>query len=190
MSEVVSSKNAIRHSARERLLQRVWAFTWLMTCRWTPWFARKWRVAWIRFASIWHGGGGTRLSWKAGIASSARIDYPWKLSIGVHSSIGDFAWIQCQDVVEIGENVCIGEYARVITGSHDITSTNFDLETKPIRIMNFAWIATGATILQGVTIGAGAVVAAGAVVTKDVEPWTVVGGNPAKFIKKRGLRNI
>lgn len=56
--------------------------------------------------------------------------------------------------------------------------------------MNSAWIATGATILQGVTIGEGAIVAAGAVVTKDVAPWTVVGGNPAKFIKKRGLRNI
>ena len=188
MSEVVSSKNAIRHSACERFLQRVWAFTWIGTCRWTPWFARKWRIAWIQFATIWHRGGGTGISWKCAIASSARIDYPWKLSVAGNASIGEFAWIQCQDVVEIGENVCIGEYARVITGSHDITSTNFDLETKPVRIMNSVWIATGATILQGVTIGVGAVVAAGAVVTKDVEPWTVVGGNPAKFIKKREVK--
>lgn len=56
MSEVVSSKNAIRHSARERLLQRVLALIWLINCRWTPWFARKWRIAWVCFASIWHGG--------------------------------------------------------------------------------------------------------------------------------------
>ena len=53
--------------------------------------------------------------------------------------------------------------------------------------MDNVWVATGAVILPGVTIGEGAVVAAGAVVVKDVEPWTVVGGNPAKFIKKRGL---
>ena len=51
------------------------------------------------------------------------------------------------------------------------------------------WIGARAIILPGVTIGEGAVVAAGAVVTKDVEPWAVVGGNPAKFIKKRGLED-
>ena len=49
------------------------------------------------------------------------------------------------------------------------------------------WIGARAIILPGVTIGEGAVVAAGAVVTKDVDPWAVVGGNPAKFIKKREL---
>ena len=64
---------------------------------------------------------------------------------------------------------------------------HFDLVTKPIRIMDNVWVSTSAIILPGVTIGEGAVVAAGAVVTKDVAPWTVVGGNPAKFIKKREL---
>ena len=81
--------------------------------------------------------------------------------------------------------MCIGEDVRLLTGSHDIGSVHFDLVTKPISVGDAAWIATGAIILPGVTIGEGAVVAAGAVVTKDVEPWTVVGGNPAKFIKKR-----
>ena len=52
------------------------------------------------------------------------------------------------------------------------------------------WIGARAIILPGVTIGEGAVVAAGAVVTKDVEPWAVVGGNPAKFIKMRVLKDI
>ena len=77
---------------------------------------------------------------------------------------------------------------RLITGSHDISSPAFKLTTKSIAIGDNVWVATGATILPGVMIGEGAVVAAGAVVTKDVEPWTVVGGNPAKFIKKRELK--
>ena len=64
-----------------------------------------------------------------------------------------------------------------------------DLITKPIMIMDNIWIASGAMILPGVTIGEGAVVTAGSVVVKDVEPWTVVGGNPAKMIKKRELKN-
>ena len=54
--------------------------------------------------------------------------------------------------------------------------------------MLMVWIATGAYVLPGVTIGEGSVVGAGSVVTKDVEPWTVVAGNPAKFIKKRELK--
>ena len=59
--------------------------------------------------------------------------------------------------------------------------------TKPITICDNVWVATGAVVLPGVTIGEGAVVGAGAVVTKDVEPWTVEGGNPARFIKRRTL---
>ena len=82
----------------------------------------------------------------------------------------------------IGKNVCIGEDVRLITGSHDVTSPHFNLVTRPITINDNVWIATGAIVLPGVTIGEGAVVAAGAVVTKDVEPWSVVAGNPAKFI--------
>ena len=84
--------------------------------------------------------------------------------------------------------MCIGEYCKIITGDHDICSLNFDLKESSIRIQDNCWIATGAMILSGVTVGEGAVVAAGAVVTKDVEPWTVVAGNPAKFIKKRELK--
>lgn len=58
---------------------------------------------------------------------------------------------------------------------------------KPIVIGDSAWVAGWSIILPGVTIGEGAVVAAGAVATKDVAPWTVVGGNPARVIKKREL---
>ncbi len=76
----------------------------------------------------------------------------------------------------------------MLSGSHQLESQYFDLITKPITIKDNVWIATDAIILPGVTIGEGAVVAAGAVVSKDVEPWTVVGGNPARFIKKRVLK--
>ena len=104
------------------------------------------------------------------------------------SFIGDDVWICALDEVRVGKNACISEGVRILTGTHDISSPKFDLVRHPVAIGDNAWIAVGATLLPGVTIGEGAVVAAGAVVTKDVEPWTVVGGNPAKFIKKRELR--
>ena len=93
------------------------------------------------------------------------------------------------DKITIGCNCCIGDDVRLLTGSHDIASSHFDLVTRPITIMDNVWIATGAILLPGVTIGEGAVVASGAVVTKDVPSWTVVAGNPAKYIKKRELRS-
>ena len=72
--------------------------------------------------------------------------------------------------------------AQLISNNHDLYD-RMVLICKPVRICKNAWIGAGATILPGVTVGENAVVAAGAVVTKDVAPNTIVGGNPAKFIK-------
>lgn len=70
-------------------------------------------------------------------------------------------------------------------GKYFIENKNWDcVNTKPIKICSNAWIGMHATILKGVTIGRGAIVAAGSVVTRDVDPWTIVAGNPAKPVKK------
>ena len=74
------------------------------------------------------------------------------------------------------------------TASHDITDPHNPLITAPIHVESFAWVAADAFIGMGVTVGEGAVVGARAAVFKDVEPWTVVGGNPAKFIKRRVVK--
>ena len=76
-----------------------------------------------------------------------------------------------------------------MTGSHDIGSRNFDLVVRQVSIGDGCWVATSSAVLPGVSIGDFSVVAAGSVVARDVEAWTVVGGNPAKFIKKRVLRD-
>ena len=186
----VSSRNARRLSGRERLTQRAWEFVRVILLRSTPWFAIRWRRFWTRaFSRLQPSVCGGGIASSVSIARTARLDYPWKISIGADSSVGEHSWIQAQAEVDIGKNVCIGEYCKIITGDHDICSLNFDLKESSIRIQDNCWIATGAMILSGVTVGEGAVVAAGAVVTKDVEPWTVVAGNPAKFIKKRVLTN-
>lgn len=96
---------------------------------------------------------------------------------GVHIYAGMF--------VSIGDNVRIAPYSIILDSDfHDINNHFADGLAKPVVIGNNVWIATRATILKGVTIGDGAVVAAGAVVTKDIPPYTVVAGVPAKVIKK------
>lgn len=105
--------------------------------------------------------------------------------MGSLSSIGERCWVYALDNITIGEKTCIGKEVNLITGSHDIADSTFKLITKPINIGNCVWVTTRATILPGVQINDFAVVANNSVVTKDVQQNEIVGGNPAKFIKKR-----
>jgi len=107
--------------------------------------------------------------------------------IGHHSIIGGDSYFDGRKGVFIGSNVNIAAEVRIFTLEHDITSPNFGVKGGAVYIDDWVYIGPRVTILPSVRIGAGAVVAAGAVVTKDVEPWTMVGGVPAKFIKKRPI---
>lgn len=94
------------------------------------------------------------------------------------------------DKIILGKCVTISQGASLCCASHDITSPIMELVHKPIVIKDNVWVAARAFIGPGVTLGEGSVVGACAVVTHDVEPWTVVVGNPARPIKKRELRNV
>ena len=131
---------------------------------------------------------GAKISLYANVYSTSKIWAPWNLKIGYHSIIGPHTIIYNKDKIEIGCGAVVSQYAYLCTAGHDINDPHMSLVTKPIRIENNAWVAADAFVGPGVTIGEGAVVGARACVFKDVEPWTVVGGNPAKFIKRRQIR--
>ena len=93
--------------------------------------------------------------------------------------------MQDQGGIYIGDDVLIGHNACLLTLNHEMDPENrADVHPKPIHIEDKAWLGSNVTVLPGVTIGEGAIVAAGAVVTKDVESNTIVGGVPAKIIKR------
>ncbi len=101
------------------------------------------------------------------------------------ATIGDFVDVYCVDKICIGREVTVSQYAFLCTASHNIESPHRELVRSPIEVREAAWIFAGAFISPGVTIGKGAIVAARSVVTRDVPAFHVIGGNPARFIKKR-----
>jgi len=108
-----------------------------------------------------------------------------KLELGNGVNIGWRCTIDARGKIKIGNNVVIASDTILLTADHDINSSDFPPRYKPIIIEDYAWVCTRSTVLGGVKIGKGAVVAAGSVVTKDVEPYTVVGGIPARVITTR-----
>lgn len=112
---------------------------------------------------------------------------PKGLELGDHVAVGWFAELDARGGIKVGHDTNISSHVKLITGSHDIDDLNYTADFLPIHIGHHCWIGTGAMVLQSIKIGDGAVVAAGAVVTKDVPPWTVVGGIPAKEIRKRRI---
>lgn len=130
---------------------------------------------------------GAKINKDAYIYSSSKIFAPWNLIVG-RACIGPNTTIYNKDSIIIGDDSVISQGSYLCTASHEITSLMLDLKTKPINIGDKVWIASEAFIGPGVTIGEGAVVGARAAVFKDVEPWSVVGGNPAIFLKKRVIK--
>lgn len=173
-----------RHSLQSKILRVLWNVVWLFLFRPTPrgTLFRPWRIALLKMF-------GANVKWSSNVLPSCRIWQPWKLTMGAYASLSENVDCYTVDEVSIGEQTTVSQGARLCTAGHDIRSAIMELETKPIVVGCNAWVAAWSIVLPGVTIGEGAVIAAGAVVTKDVSPWTVVGGNPAKFIKKRVLKD-
>lgn len=112
------------------------------------------------------------------------------LRVGDGSWLGPQCFLHAAGGIDIGANVGIGPQARMLTSSHreagrDRPVIHAPLAFAPIRVEDDADIGVGAILLPGVSIGRGAIVGAGAVVTRDVEPYAVVGGVPARTLRYR-----
>lgn len=122
------------------------------------------------------------------------IRYPSKVSIGERTTINRgcrfYASYHYKDVhIRIGRNVAVAPEVSFLAAGHDYTRLSLPDTAGSITVGDYAWIGARSVILQGVTIGEGAVIAAGSVVTRDIPPYTVAAGVPARVIKQRKLKN-
>lgn len=127
----------------------------------------------------------TELNETLNVIPPFNTDFGKNIHIGQRVFINSGCKMQDQGGIYIGNDVLIGHNACLLTLNHEMEPENrADMHPKPIHIEDKAWLGSNVTVLPGVTIGEGAIVAAGAVVTKDVESNTIVGGVPAKIIKR------
>lgn len=168
-------------SRKNQIARFVWTVVWFVFARWLPRsLGNGWKLFLLRLF-------GAKVHQTAKVYSSVRIYMPWNLEMEEYSCLSPE--VDCYNVakIKIGAHATVSQKTYLCGASHDITQKNYPLITAPIIIEDQAWVGAAAFIGMGVTIGQGAVVGATASVYKEVEPWTVVGGNPAKYIKKREI---
>ena len=174
---IAANRNATKYSNKIQIQRLIWGLS-------QPFFRYSPRIffGWRRFLLRLFG---ARIGRKVNIYNSAVIYMPWNLEVGDWSSIGEHAFIYNLGRITIGANVTISQRTHLCAGSHDYTRRDLPLLTPPIRIDDQAWICADAFVGPGISVGEGAIVGARAVAVKDVGPWDIVAGNPARLIKKR-----
>ncbi len=130
---------------------------------------------------------GAQIGKGVNIKPSVNIKYPWRLTIGDYSWIGENVWIDNLDDVVIGSNCCISQGALLLCGNHNYKKTTFDLITGKIVLEDGAWVGAQSTVCPGVRVKSHAILAVGSIATSDLEPYTIYQGNPAKPIRKREI---
>lgn len=146
-------------------LEALWiAVSGLLFSTWLP--GSRWRCALLRMF-------GAKVGRGVVIKPAVRIKFPWKLTVGNYSWLGESVWIDNLDRVEIGDNCCISQGVYFCTGNHRWDKATFDLVTKPIIIEDESWIGARATLLPGVVVHSNCVLSAGFIAAGHYEKDTI-----------------
>ena len=164
-------------STRNQIARALWAAVWCLLFRPSTRPFHGWRRWLLRLfgATIEHG---------AHPYPSVRVWAPWNLTMSEGSCLADHVDCYSVDRVTLEPYATVSQYSFLCTASHDYTMEDRPLISAPIRIGRRAWVAADVFVGPGVTIGEGAVVGARASVFRSVDAWTVVGGTPARVLKK------
>lgn len=175
--KISENRQARKYTSSEMVLRVLWIFGAALF-RWSPRPCFGFRRGLLRCF-------GASIGREVHLYPSTRIYLPWNLRVGDWSAVGEEALLYNLGPITIGKNVTISHRAHLCAGTHDYTKADFPLQKPPIQISDQAWICADAFIGPDVHIGEGAIIAARAVVIRNVDSWSIVGGNPAQWIKNR-----
>lgn len=131
---------------------------------------------------------GAKLGKGIRIKPSINIKFPWKLTVGDDTWIGENVWIDNLELVTIGSNCCLSQGVLILTGSHDVMKASFDYISGPIVLEDGVWLGAKSIVTSGVVCGSHSVLGAGSVGDKNLEPFTIYKGNPALPVLKRKIK--
>ncbi len=168
---------------RNKILVQLWYLVQGLFFKLSPHAFNGWRCVLLRAF-------GSRIGRNVRIRPSATITYPWNVTIGDNSYIGDEVVIYSLGQVSIGDHVSISYRAFLCTGTHDHNDVNFPLVIKAISVSSEAWIGADAFLAPGVNVGIGAVLGARSTALSDIPDYDVQVGTPSVSIGKRGQATI
>ena len=177
--EVLIPKYKTKFSTKNKLYRLVWGIIKFLLFR--PFGSivfNKWRIFLLRCF-------GAQIGNNTIIYSTANIWMPCNLVVGERCCIGPNTIVYNPNKIVLGKKVTISQYTYLCGGSHDITDLALGFISAPIIIKDFSWVCANCFIMMGTTIEEGCIIGATASLFKSTEPWSVYGGNPAKYIKKR-----
>lgn len=163
---------------KSKITVQLWWFVQATVFRLSPQFLYGWRRFLLRCF-------GAKIGKGVIIRPSVQVTYPWKISIGDYSWVGDEVVLYSLGEIIVGSNTVISQRSYICTGSHDYNTESFDIYAKKITIGNKCWLATDVYVAPDVTIGDFTVVGARSSVFKDLPLNKVCKGNPAKPFKDR-----
>lgn len=119
------------------------------------------------------------------IKPSVNIKYPWNLSIGDYTWIGENVWIDNLVQVTIGSDVCVSQGAMLLCGNHNYKKSTFDLMVGKIVLEDGCWVGAQSVVCPGITLHSHAVLGVASVANKNLDAYTIYQGNPAHMVRKR-----
>lgn len=181
MANYESTKDAYlgqSFSLADRIRRLLWGLSWLFLCRWTPKPMYRWRVFVLRLF-------GAKIGRDNHIYPTCRIWAPWLLSTEDVVTIGPGVEIYNPGGVRLGHHAILSQDSYLCGATHDYNVAEFTYLKSEIVLEPYSWICAKAIVLPGVHCKTGSVLGAGSVTSRDMEPWSVYAGNPAKLVKAR-----
>lgn len=177
LMDIEANRRSRKYSSRELAGRVLWAMAFPLF-RFSPRLLWRWRNGLLRLF-------GARVGRDVRVFHTARIMMPWNLTLGDYVTVGDRAVLYALGPIAIGAGATVSQGAHLCAGTHDYRRADFALCKRPISIGEGAWVAAEAFVGPGVRLGAYAIAGARSAVMRDVDSWTIVTGNPARFHKRR-----